>query len=554
MIEIVKIHLDNEMDLILSHKRSMKLAELCGLSVIIQTSFATAVSEISRCLIGDEFVRSSLTLCINTLPNNRKELVALLSSNDTFDKRHSEAIKYAQRLTENLKIDRQKELTEVRLTQKINYSGLINDIRIKAFIDYFKTELPLSPYDELRKKNIQLLEVSEKLKESETQYKLLTETLPLMMFTANGGGYLTYGNKWLKDYFSLLEIQPGKIEWTSLVHVSDNKAIRSEWEKAQDSQAPFRAQARLKQKNSETALWHLISLLPVKNELNQIISWTGFFVDINAQKLVEETLKNNVELKSIQKQLLNYQGRLEEKVFELNKSNHDLEQFAYIASHDLQEPLRKIRSFTELLELNFDDKERSKKYMQKIDSASERMSALIRDVLNYSRLSQSAANIFKETHLHKVLEHVKLDMELIIEEKQASIQSETLPVINGIEQQLYQLFYNLINNAIKFSVEKPVLKISCRKLPLSEVQQHAELTPTGKYIELVFTDNGIGFEQAHAKQIFTIFKRLNSKDKYEGTGIGLALCKKIVDNHHGLISVTSQPGAGTSFFVILPVE
>ncbi|MGN6646501.1 MAG: ATP-binding protein [Cytophaga sp.] len=554
MIEIVKIHLDNEMDLILSHKRSMKLAELCGMSVIVQTSFATAVSEISRCLIGNEFIRSGLTLYINTLANNRKELVAILSTNDTFDKRHSEAIKYAQRLTDNLKIDRQKDITEVRLTQKINYSGLINDTRIKAFIDYFRKELPLSPYDELRKKNIQLLEVSEKLKESETQYKLLTETLPLMMFTANGGGYLTYGNKWLKDYFSLLEIQTGKIEWTSLIHTSDNKTIRDEWEKAQDNQSPFRAQARLKQKNNDTTLWHLISLLPVKNDLGQITSWTGFFVDINAQKLVEETLKNNVELKSIQKQLLNYQAKLEEKVSELNKSNHDLEQFAYIASHDLQEPLRKIRSFTELLEINFDDKERAKKYMQKIDSASERMSTLIRDVLNYSRLSQSATNIFKETHLHKVLEHVKLDMELIIEEKQASIQSETLPVINGIEQQLYQLFYNLINNAIKFSVEKPVLKISCRKLPLSEVQQHAELTPTGKYIELVFKDNGIGFEQAHAKQIFTIFKRLHSKDKYEGTGIGLALCKKIVDNHHGLISVSSQPGAGTSFCVILPVD
>jgi len=553
MIEIVKINLENEMDLILSHKRSMKIAELCGLSVLVQTSFATAVSEVSRCLIGDEFNRSSLTLSINSIQNNRKELVAVLSTNDTFEKKHSEAIKYAQRLTDDLKIDKQKDLTEVKLTQKISFSGLINDARIQSFINYFKKELPLSPYDELRKKNIQLLEVSEKLKDSEAQYKMLTETLPLMMFTSNGGGYLSYGNKWLKDYFAFLEIIPGKIEWTNLVHASDIKTIRYEWEKAQTYQTNFRAQARLKAKSNESPLWHLISLVPVKNDLNQITSWTGFFVDIHAQKVVEETLKNNIELKSIQKQLLNYQAKLEEKVDELNKSNHDLEQFAYIASHDLQEPLRKIQSFTELLEINITDKERSKKYLGKIDSASSRMSALIKDVLNYSRLSQSG-NIFVETDLQKILDHVKNDVELIIEEKGAKIKSDPLPVINGIEQQLYQLFYNLINNALKFSIEKPVLTISCRQLTKDEINPNKELSISSNYIELIFKDNGIGFDQKYEKQIFTIFKRLNSKDKYEGTGIGLALCKKIVDNHHGLISVTSELGVGTSFSIILPVE
>lgn len=553
MIEIVKVNLENEMDLILSHKRSMKLAELCGLSVLVQTSFATAVSEISRCLIGDEFNRSSLTLSINTLANNRKELVALLRTNDTFEKKHSESIKYAQRLTDALKIDKQKDTTEVTLTQKINFSGLINDTRIQSFINYFKRELPLSPYDELRKKNIQLLEISEKLKDSETQYKILTETLPLMMFTANGGGFLTYGNKWLKDYFGLLEIQSGKIEWTSLVHTSETKSIRDEWEKAQNNHANFRAQAKLKAKSNDSPLWHLISLVPVKNDLNQITSWTGFFVDIHAQKVVEETLKNNIELKTTQKQLLNYQAKLEEKVHELNKSNHDLEQFAYIASHDLQEPLRKIQSFTELLEINIADKERSKKYLDKIDSASSRMSALIKDVLNYSRLSQTA-NTFVETDLQKILEHVKTDVELIVEEKSAVIKSTSLPVIIGIEQQLYQLFYNLINNALKFSTEKPLLQISCRNLTPEEIGQHADLSAGNAHIELIFKDNGIGFEQKHARQIFTIFKRLNSKDKYEGTGIGLALCKKIVDNHHGIISVTSEPGTGTAFSVILPVQ
>ena len=120
MTEIVKINLENEMDLILAHKRSMKLAELCGLSVLVQTSFATAVSEIARCLIGDAYHRSCLILIIHALPNNRKELVARLITNDTFGKNHSEAIKYATRLTDQLKIDKQKDITEVILTQKIN--------------------------------------------------------------------------------------------------------------------------------------------------------------------------------------------------------------------------------------------------------------------------------------------------------------------------------------------------------------------------------------------------------------------------------------------------
>jgi len=552
MTEIVKVNLENEMDLILAHKRSMKLGELCGLSVLVQTSFATAVSEIARCVIGDIHNKSTLSLRINTASLGKKEIVAAISSLDSFGKEHENAIKYATRLVDSIKVNKLKNVTEVVLVGKINFSGLINAAKIDSFISYFKKELPLSPYDELRKKNIQLLEVSEKLAGSENQYKTLTETLPLMMFTSNPGGFLTYGNKWLKDYFSLVEIVPGKLNWQNLLHAPDNKTIRDEWARSQGNNSHFTAQAKLKTKNKEEPLWHLISLLPVKNEQQQVTGWTGFFVDIHAQKLVEETLKNNVELKAAQKQLLNYQGRLEEKVKELNKSNHDLEQFAYIASHDLQEPLRKIRSFSELLEKNIGEKEKAKKYLAKIDSSSERMATLIRDVLNYSRLSKAEIR-FEDTDLQKILDNVKQDVELIIEEKQAIINSSALPVISGIPQQLHQLFYNLINNALKFSTEKPVISVTSRVLSETEMKNYPDLYASSEYIELQFRDNGIGFDQKHAKQIFTIFKRLNSKETFEGTGIGLALCKKITDNHHGSISAESEIGKGTTFSVILPV-
>jgi signal transduction histidine kinase len=553
MMEIVKIKLENEMDLILSHKRSMKLAELCGLSVLVQTTFATAVSEVSRCVIGSEDDEPTLTLAIDILRNNKKALIACISSNKDFERDHPEALKYARKLADDIKIVKHKKLIEIIFTQNINFSGLINDAKLQTFVNYFKKELPISPYDEIRKKNIQLIDISEKLRDSENQYRILTETLPLMIFTTNASGYITYGNKWLKDFFKLLDIEPGKHLWTSFLYASGNKNVKEEWKKSILLQTQLTGQATLKSTTTEELLWHLISITPVKNEHNQVVSWTGFFVNIHAQKLVEETLKNNKGLKAIQKQLLDYQGKLEEKVSELNKSNHDLEQFAYIASHDLQEPLRKIRNFSDLLEKNIHDEDKTRKYISKIDMASSRMLLLIKDVLNYSRLSK-ADKTFINISLQETLNNVKLDMELLIEEKDAVIKSTGLPVIIGIPLQLYQLFFNLISNSLKFSIAKPVISITCRDIPADEIKKNTPLQTTVPHIELLFKDNGIGFEQKYAKQIFTIFKRLNSKDAYTGTGIGLALCKKIVDNHNGLISVTSEVGKGTLFSVILPKE
>ncbi|MCW3075801.1 MAG: evgS [Bacteroidetes bacterium] len=552
-MEIIKINLENEMDLILSHKRCIKLAELCGLSVITQTAFATAVSEISRCVVSRNHEKPTLTLGIEILKNNRKDLVASVTSNKDFEKDNTTALKYAKRLFNNLKVIKHPNSTEILFTQPINFGGLINEAKLDSFISYFKKELPLSPYDELRKKNIQLLEVSEKLRESENQYRLLTETLPLMMFTTDAVGHITYANKWLKDFFKLTEINPGKITWPALIQANDKSSLRDEWNKSLNAGSSFSTQAKLKSKQRDELLWHLISAIPVKNENKQVVSWTGFFVDIHAQKQAEETLKNNKELKSAQKQLLSYQVKLEDKIKELNKSNHDLEQFAYIASHDLQEPLRKIRNFTDLLETNLDSKEKTKLYLGKIDIASSRMLSLIKDVLNYSRLSKGGDN-FERTNLADVLKNVKLDMELMIEEKGAIINDSGLTVINALPQQLYQLFYNLISNSLKFSTTAPVINITCKEVPAEKLEKMEGISASGNHVEIIFKDNGIGFDQKYAKQVFTIFKRLNSKDSYAGTGIGLALCKKIIDNHHGSIHVTSELNKGSAFHILLPVE
>ncbi|GGB85227.1 PAS domain-containing sensor histidine kinase [Dyadobacter sediminis] len=238
----------------------------------------------------------------------------------------------------------------------------------------------------------------------------------------------------------------------------------------------------------------------------------------------------------------------------LQRSNAELAQFAYIASHDLQEPIRKVSTFAQMLETNLQKTdERSLHYVSKIKDSAGRMLVLIRDVLAYSQLSKKAEMI-KPIRLGQVMEEVKNDLDLLIEQKMAEIIYNDLPVIEGVPLQILQLFANLITNALKFSRKdvSPVIAVSCTVLEKSR-HAHYQLPFTkGTYYELEVKDNGIGFRQEHAEQIFNIFQRLHGKNEYEGTGIGLAMCKKIVQNHHGHIYATSNPEGGAIFHVILP--
>jgi PAS domain S-box-containing protein len=238
---------------------------------------------------------------------------------------------------------------------------------------------------------------------------------------------------------------------------------------------------------------------------------------------------------------------------ELETSNRDLEQFAYVASHDLQEPLRKIQTFSELSERNIDNREALKKYLPKINSSAMRMSELIRAVLNYSRLTSASAELVP-IDLNTIVNNIRTDLELVIEEKKADVRAGQLPEIKGNPLQIHQLFLNLISNSIKFSELPPAISITARMIPEGEEHQNMMLKQKGDYVELTFRDNGIGFDQRYAAQIFDIFQRLHPSEHFEGTGIGLALCKKIVENHNGMISVTSEPGKGTSFSVYLPLS
>ncbi|MBS1598070.1 MAG: PAS domain S-box protein [Bacteroidetes bacterium] len=278
------------------------------------------------------------------------------------------------------------------------------------------------------------------------------------------------------------------------------------------------------------------------NDNNQAERFIGTVLDITEEKLAKEKLEKTVRERTIDLIKLNEQ---------LEKSNLELEQYAYIASHDLQEPLRKIQTFSEMLKKNIHNEADFKKYFDKINQSAKRMTTLINDVLNYSRLTH-AMDTSATVDLNQVVFDAQSDLELMIEQKNALIQTENLPSIPGVASQLRQLFSNLINNSIKFCEKEPIIHISSKILSAEEIKEFPELKSGSNFVALYFQDNGIGFEKVDAEQIFVIFRRLNNRSEYQGTGIGLALCKKIAENHGGTIRASSEKGKGAAFTIVLP--
>lgn len=259
--------------------------------------------------------------------------------------------------------------------------------------------------------------------------------------------------------------------------------------------------------------------------------------------------------KKIQTAVLERTRELGEVNRNLQQSNAELAQFAYIASHDLQEPLRKISTFAQMLELSLDQvSETTKDYLNKISSSTSRMSKLINDVLAYSQLGQKN-QLYEMIDLTQIVKGVVTDYELLIEQKRATISYSNLPTVQAISLQMTQLFGNLLSNALKYSskTQKPVITISATLLTTELAASFFILKTNSTYFQIDFKDNGIGFKQEYADRIFNIFQRLHGKTEFAGTGIGLAMCKKIVENHHGYIFASGAPDAGATFTILLPV-
>jgi PAS domain S-box-containing protein len=388
----------------------------------------------------------------------------------------------------------------------------------------------------------QIRESEQRIKDSEERLRLAVEAAEIGLWDLDLTTGLTITSP---EYRKIMG--PSKEEWTQelfmqFVHPLDRGWVERSFQNGLITGSLSYETRIIRQDHSER--WIRLNGTTIYDKKQNPVRMIGTMLDITDQKKANDELEKMVLART--SELLRSNSALE-------KSNHELEQFAYIASHDLQEPLRKIQTFADMVKENLNDTQLTEKYFNKIYSSAKRMSTLINDVLNYSRLTKTGEQ-FQKTDLNKVLKDVLSDYELLIEQKEAVVTYSDLPVIMGIPLQLHQLFANLISNSLKFSEEKPVINITSTMLLPSETANYPQLEENREYVKLVFRDNGIGFEQQYAEQIFIIFQRLNNIRSYSGTGIGLALCKKIVDHHDGVITAKSALDAGATFTIILPIN
>lgn len=253
-------------------------------------------------------------------------------------------------------------------------------------------------------------------------------------------------------------------------------------------------------------------------------------------------------------ELRRYERMLESKISELNRSNRELEEFAYVASHDLQEPLRKISTFSQRLQLKFSNKlgDDGNLYLSRVVAACDNMRKLIDNLLEFSRISLNNSPP-QQVDLYAVVKNAMEDLDLNIAETNTEISVGKLPSVEAISSQMLQLFANMLNNSIKFRKQDTPLQISIESKKLTIPEKQLYKLPTDvTFFLITIKDNGIGFEQQYADKIFQLFQRLEGKSEYPGTGIGLSICKKIVTNHKGLILANATPGNGATFSIILP--
>lgn len=394
--------------------------------------------------------------------------------------------------------------------------------------------------------DITLQKISEqRLKESEERFRLAADAAPAMIWLSGTDKLCTYFNKsWLQFRGRTLEEEHGN-GWAEGVHPDDFDRCLEVYVSNFDARKEFYMEYRLRRHDGQYR-WISDAGVPRFSPAGIFEGYVGTCIDIHEQKMVTEELARQVDERT---------KSLRDAIGQLEATNKNLEEFAYVASHDLQEPLRKIQTFSKMLEPKMDEvsDEKAKLYITKIKDASERMSKLIDDLLNYSRLGNADTSV--PTNLYQVAQDVVRDFDLAIQEKSAVIELGPLPSVKAIPLHMNQLFHNLMSNALKFAKDgvAPVISISSKPVEADSRDKFSDLRPQVAYSHITFTDNGIGFGQKYAEKVFDIFQRLNGRSAYEGTGIGLAICRKIVKNLQGVMYVESEEGTGTSFHIILPV-
>ncbi|WP_343585774.1 PAS domain S-box protein [Flavobacterium sp.] len=381
------------------------------------------------------------------------------------------------------------------------------------------------------------------LMKSEKKFRLLADSMPQLIWTSDTLGNLNYFNQTIYNYSGLSKEEIEKNGWLQIVHPDDREENVKLWMESVKTGHDFLFIHRFKRYDGEYR-WQLSRAIAQLDEFGKVQMWVGTSTDIEEQKNFTNQLEDQIIQRTTQLELKNR---------DLVNMNIELQSFAYISSHDLQEPLRKIQTFASRL-TDLDEQNMSasaKTYLSRIEFSAKKMQNLIQDLLTYSR-ANSADRVFTLVKIDEIAEEVISDFSDRIEEKNATVEYHDLGEATLIQFQFRQLLHNLVENALKFSlpgvapkVTISVTKVDGKSLPNAEFKDKI-------YHHLQVKDNGIGFELIYKEKIFEVFQRLNTESEYKGTGIGLAIVKKIVENHKGFITVSSEKGKGSTFNIYFP--
>lgn len=386
----------------------------------------------------------------------------------------------------------------------------------------------------------------QQLLEREEKFRLLADSMPEHIWTSDPAGNLNYFNKTVFDYSGLTLEQLNTNGWLQMVHPDDRQENIKQWTQAISSGNDFLIEHRFRKHNGEYR-WQLSRATPQKDADGTIKMWVGSSTDIQEQKMFTSQLENMVQRRT---------NELEQKNIDLEKMNKELQSFVYISSHDLQEPLRKIQTFSSrILETEYTTlSATAKKHFDRMQKSAFRMQNLIQDLIAYSRTSVQEIN-YEFIDLNTVIEDVKETLSEELEQNDVTFNLHNICDVKIIPVQFTQVIHNLISNSIKFAkADHPiVIEMDCEIIEGTKTGIKA-LANDKHYCHISYTDNGIGFETIYNEKIFEVFQRLHSKDDYTGTGIGLAIVKRIIENHEGYIRANGRLNEGATFDIFIPAQ